>query len=347
MMDNLASITGEGAILMGKLFCVDGHDYTRKYFAFSHMHIDHSKKIQKCLYNGKVFMTKPTRDLLEAINNDNYGSDVENQIKRTQIITLNEDDGRIIHDSGTSEKITFYSSEHVLGASQIEIVTKNEEKILYSGDVGTGDQPPNKVHTLILDSTHGHPRYRKHFEPESLERRLLDRTEEAIGKGRPVVIHAHRGKIQEAMSLLSQYDPLNDLKFYASNTNIRVAEIYRKYKISIKEEIHDAYSREGKSSQSNDFPYIQFETVFTPTAHEELGKAYSIYLVDDPNQFKETANSFTIPTTAHTDFDGLIEYVKKSEAQKIIVDNSRTKQANILVEKLKEQKFDAVAQPAW
>ena len=72
--EKLASITNEGAILMGNLFSCDGHSYGRKYFIFSHMHRDHTKKLSKCLYNGQVFMTKPTRDLLEAINDENYGS---------------------------------------------------------------------------------------------------------------------------------------------------------------------------------------------------------------------------------------------------------------------------------
>ncbi len=45
-------------------------------------------------------MTKPTRDLLEAINNENYGSDVTNHPVRTQITTLDyEESKRDAYDS--------------------------------------------------------------------------------------------------------------------------------------------------------------------------------------------------------------------------------------------------------
>ena len=120
--EKFASITHDGAILMGNLFCCDGHSYERKHFVFSHMHSDHTEKLTKCLYNGQVYLSKPTRDLLEAIHNENYGGDNKNTIKKNQINTEDYEDSKIITHNGIKEKITFYPSEHVLGASQIEIV---------------------------------------------------------------------------------------------------------------------------------------------------------------------------------------------------------------------------------
>ena len=122
----------------------------------------HTEKLTKCLYNGQVYLSKPTRDLLEAIHNENYGGDNKNTIKKNQINTEDYEDSKIITHNGIKEKITFYPSEHVLGASQIEIVTSENKKIVYSGDITSGDEPPKNIHTLIIDSTHGHTQYQKY-----------------------------------------------------------------------------------------------------------------------------------------------------------------------------------------
>lgn len=351
MTEELAAITKDGAITMGRLLCVDGHAYNRKYFAFTHMHSDHSKKLAKCLYNGRVHMTKPTRDLLEAINDDNYGSG-ENHIKKTQIDTMGyEEPVLLTNDEKTIyEKMTFYQSSHVLGSSQIEIISK-DKKILYSGDVTSNDKPPNDVHTLIVDSTHGHPKYARYSDPKSLERRLIDDVERVVCKDvRPIVIHAHRGKLQEIMSLLSSKKELNnqDIKVLTSSTNIRIANTYRKYKFKMPDIILDEELDEGQSIINGDrLPFIQFSSSFHKQEYEITGKAYSIFLADYPtDQFTKNENTSVLSTTSHADFEGLINYVKMSNAENVIVDNHRTRQASKFVEEIKKIGFSSVtAQP--
>lgn len=350
MTDELASITNDGAILMGRLLCVDGHAYGRKFFAFTHMHTDHSTKLAKCLYNGQVYMTKPTRDLLEAINDDNYGSNT-NHIKKTQIITMDYNDSRLIADGerGISEKITFRESSHVLGSAQVEIISK-DKKILYSGDISPGDEPPKDVHTLVVDSTHGHPQYARHGDPDSLERRFIDLMKEVIcGDARPVVIHAHRGKLQEIMSLIAPIKELNndDISIMTSATNIRIAMAYKKYNFDMPSKILDEKSDDAEGiMEKNHLPFIQFTTSFYKQEHEINGKAYSIFLADYPtDQFKENEDRSVFETTSHADYDALINYVEKSNAEKVIVDNYRTRQAKKLVEELKKKQIDAIAQP--
>lgn len=351
MTDGLAAVTRDGAITMGRLLCVDGHAYNRKYFAFTHMHSDHSEKLPKCLYNGRVYMTKPTRDLLEAIHDDNYGSK-PSHIKKTQITTTDYETPVILNDDKKeiAEKMTFCSSSHVLGSSQIEIIS-NDKKIVYSGDITSDDKPPNGVHTLIVDSTHGHPKYARYSDPESMERRFIDKAEAVVCKDvRPVVIHAHRGKLQEVMSLISSRSELNnqDIKTLTSSTNKRVAKVYEKYKFKMPNRILDEELDEGQSVIHGDLlPFIQFSTSFHRKEYEVKGKAYSIFLVDNPtNQFTENDNTSVFLTTSHADFKGLIKYVSMSNAENVIVDGYRTKQAPKLVEELRKLGFSSVtAQP--
>ena len=350
--DKFASITIDGAILMGNLFCCDGHSYDRKYFAFSHMHSDHTEKLSKCLYTGQVFLTKPTRDLLEAINDENYGSDPENRTIKTNIRTLDYKKSEIVSHNGVKEKITFYPSEHVLGASQVEIITETNKKIVYSGDITSNDIPPEKIHTLIIDSTHGHPQYSKYSEPESVERRFLDKIDAVIhsDKAQSVVIHAHQGKLQEIISIISQHTELNNFPLHTSAKNIRIAKIYKNYGFKIRNDLLDEQSLEAEEQRdSSDWPFIQFLTSFYKMSYEKNGKAYSIFLYDSllsGQQIDDSeSNSTKYATTAHADFENIIKYVNDAKPKYVIVDNYRTKQALALTGTLQSKGFTAEYQP--
>lgn len=350
-----ASITNDGAILMGNLFCCDGHSYERKYFAFSHMHSDHSEKLQKCLGNGQVFFSKPTRDLLEAVNDENYGSEL-NKIKKIQISTLDYNTPIMVSSNGVNEQITFYESEHVLGASQIEIVVSSGKKIVYSGDITPKDEPPKNIHTLIVDSTHGHPQYSKVADTSSVERRFKERLHDIILRGlstgrgaQPVVIHAHQGKLQEIMSLVSQFHDLDEYSFQTSEINIRIADVYRKYNFKLRDKILDQTCIEAEEKRDSDWPYIQFVTSFEKKTYERSEKAHSIFFYDSLStgqQIDESIpNTTRYATTAHADFLNVIDYVKKANPDNVIVDNFRTKQGIALTAKLQSEGFTVEFQP--
>lgn len=348
--EKYASINNDGTIIMGNLFCSDGHSYGRGHFAFSHMHSDHSIKLPKCLYNGQVYMTKPTRDLLEAINNENYGSDITNHPVKRQITTLDYGESKIVTGkNGIKEKITFYESNHILGASQVEILTNEDKKIVYSGDITSNDIPPENVFTLVVDSSHGHPKYNKYSDPESVERRFLDNIENVIhsGQTQPVVIHAHRGKLQEIMALVSSHKELDEFLFHTSDTDIRIVDVYRKYGFNIRQKILDEKSDESEVKRDSDWPFIQFTSSLYKKTYEINGKAHSIYLVDSIgyDQIVETKNTSIYATTSHADFDNLIKYVEKANPKYVIVDNYRTKQAYSLTKALEEKGFTVDFQP--
>jgi Cft2 family RNA processing exonuclease len=350
-LEKNASINHDGSIFMGKLFCCDGHSYERRFFAFSHMHSDHTSKFSKCLHGGSIYMSKPTRDLLEALNDDNYGSQ-QSGITKTQIHVLDYNSPEVITDpkTGIKERITFHPSEHVLGASQIEILTPENEKIVYSGDITSKDVPPNDIDTLIVDSTHGHPRYSMISDAESVERRFLEQILSVIenGEAQPVVVHAHQGKLQEIMSLVSCYDPLSQYPLLSNSLNIRLSKIYENYDFKFENEIIDERTDKGESIRYGEWPYIQFVTGINKKPIEVNGKAYSIFLHDsnaDGQQINEHETSTHFATTSHADYENLINYVKVANPSHVIVDNYRTKQAVSFQKTLSDLGFNVEIQP--
>ena len=92
----------------------------------------------------------------------------------------------------------------MLGSSQVFLQTHDKLKIAYSGDISPLDTP-QKCDILVIDSTHGDPRFDKIIDGKSLERRLVDIVIDAIDNGKPVCVHAHRGRLQHIMHLLWVY----------------------------------------------------------------------------------------------------------------------------------------------
>lgn len=340
MIDTTAFITPDGAIRMGNSICVDGHSYDVKHFVFSHFHQDHTEKINKCLYNGKVYMSKPTRDLLESISRENYGSGYNHQVKKTNIEVLNYGEPKMIGDS-TMDKVTLHESSHVLGSSQIEVVTNTNKKILYSGDISPRDKPPTEVDILIVDSTHGHPRYEHYPDTGSIERRFLEKLVEVLNEAKPVVIHAHRGKLQEIMSVVSQHSALSQFDLYSDSTNIRISQVYKSYKYKIRDKLLDL-----ADSEPGDYPTIRFTTDQYKSEEEKLGSQYSFFFTDKPKPpLIDDETTSIVATTSHPGFKHLLNYVNMAHPTKVIVDNLRSRQGNKFAEQLRSEGYDSEAQP--
>jgi putative mRNA 3-end processing factor len=352
-----AKITGDGAILMGELFCADGmiYDDNRKFFAISHMHSDHANMLKRCLYNGTVFMTPWTAKLLEAVYDDNYSDKTtKNNTGRKNIKILDYGQSEEIQHNGVKETITFHHSNHNLGASQIEIKTEKGTKIVYSGDVQKDDEPPEEIDTLVVDSTHGHPRYSKYNDETSDEKKFLDTITQALNGETPrsIVVHGHEGKLQEAMSLISNHSALEQFPFFATGKDIRLADVYREEEEfkKIRKKIHpseDSAVEDWINDESND-PCIEFTASCRKRTYEEMGKAFSVILTDRCDQYTHETldgNTLVMITNAHASHVELLDYVKKAEPKEVIVDCFRSKQGMHLKNMLVENGFVADGQP--
>ena len=357
MTANNAKITSSGAILMGKLFCADGmvYDDNRKFFAISHMHSDHANMLKRCLYNGTVFMTPWTAKLLEAVYDDNYSDKTTTgKTGRKNIKILEYGQSEEIEHDGIKETITFHLSNHNLGASQIEIKTQDGNKIVYSGDVQREDKPPENIDLLVVDSTHGHPRYSRYNDETSDEKKFLDTITQVLNAETPrsIVVHGHEGKLQEAMALISSHSALDQFPLFANKKDIRLANVYREENEfrSIRKKIHESEDyavEEWINNEAND-PCIEFTAACGKRTYEIRGKAFSVILTDRCDQYThETSdgNTLILITNAHASHDELLEYVKKADPKEVIVDCLRSKQGIHLVNMLNKNGFDSYGQP--
>ncbi|WP_435097819.1 beta-CASP ribonuclease aCPSF1 [Halarchaeum sp. P4] len=190
----------------------------------THAHLDHSALIPllfKYGYDGPIYCTEPTRDLMGLLTLDYldvaakegrtppYDSEmVREAIKHT--ITLEYGD---VTDIAPDVKLTFHNAGHILGSAVTHFhIGDGLYNVAFSGDIhyedtrlfngAVNDFP--RVETLVLESTYG-GRNDYQTDQEDSERKLIEVINEAYDRGGKIVIPAFAvGRSQELMLVLEE-----------------------------------------------------------------------------------------------------------------------------------------------
>ena len=337
-----ARITVDGTVLLGSLLACDGHDHFRWHSVFSHIHEDHvGKHLSACLYNGHVYASRETIELLEAIHNDDL-----KRRKNVHVLPMNEP--YTIQENNDIEILRLIESSHVLGAAQVEVLNKDNKKFVYTGDITVHDVPPDNIDTLIMDSTHGSPQFDVSAEEESIRNRFVEKAAHNLkNEVRPVVIHAHRGTLQDLMGIVSSESELNSYKFLAPTKDVAASKIYKRYKHHGMKQIIDDESEEGLRIKEGEFPWIQFTASASESYGESVEGHYGLYFhsYNGGNQMREEENRTHFLENSHAPFSHLVAYVAQAKPHTIVVDNFRTRQGEKFAKELKGRGYNVVCQP--
>jgi KH/beta-lactamase-domain protein len=191
----------------------------------SHAHTDHSGFLPylfKLGYDGPVFCTPPTRDLMTLLQFDIIkvmnmtgkeapysDTDVRKTVAHT--ITRNYEE---VTDVTPNMKLTFRNAGHILGSSTVHLhIGDGKHNLVFSGDIrytpSTLFEPADtrfpRVETLFLESTYGG---KNDLMPRSYERdqNLFDSALETLKNGGKVLIPVFSvGRSQEVMLTLEKF----------------------------------------------------------------------------------------------------------------------------------------------
>lgn len=321
-------ITPNGAISLGGILVCDGYEKGHKVAAFTHIHHDHmGNNFGTCMHNYPVYVSKITGDLLKAITGDNY-------FHRTQLHIVDYEAPQHIGVNGHASYLTLLESSHVLGASQILLQT-NDNIVLYSGDISPNDRP-RKCDVLVIDSTHGSLHFNKRMDGGSLERRLIDAVlDSLLNKKKPVCIHAHRGKLQHLMSVLSCHrDMPLDIKFLSEKIDGQVAAVYSKYGSRIRDVV-PLNSYEGDEVSCGDYPWVEFRPTMDRTLKEKNQSMTRVTVSGSIGAvtIRQNDEALWIASDEHAELDEILKYVKNADPRIVVTDNShRTNNGSTLAE---------------
>ncbi len=330
-MNERALVTKTGAVLLGDSVACDAFDGSRPLRIVTHAHADHLGGLRKSLKCcEKVLMTPATRDLAETLN-DNL------KLKNAPIETLEYNKPIQYGD----EKITLLKADHILGASQVLVEDAGGIRIAYSGDFRLENTPVVECDVLVVEATYGTPSCRRNFDVDIRE--LLVSMIERRLRGGTVYVFGFHGKLQEVMQLLRKADV--EVPFVMPDRVYEVSKVCEKHGMNLGC-LSLSTDKEGNELLDGNLPCVAF---YQMNSRQHVGLRNARICVSGwefhtpCRQIGEREH--LVALSDHSDFDGLIEYVKQSKAKQVITDNYRSQGAVLAGEIIKRLGVSAVAMP--
>jgi len=197
----------------------------------SHAHLDHCgflPYLYKYGYEGPVYCTEPTRDLMTLLQLDavEIGNKEENELPFTskEIKTLLKHtvtlDYEEVADITPDIHLTLYNAGHILGSSICHLhLGEGLHNLVYTGDIKFGDtrlleaatfEFP-RAETLIIESTYG-GRYDQQPPRQDAEKLLYEIIQNTVQKKGKVLIPVFSvGRSQEVMMVLESFYSRNEI----------------------------------------------------------------------------------------------------------------------------------------
>ena len=258
----------------------------------THAHLDHIGRIPKLLkegFKGRIYSTKPTREIAQIMFDDTvrvltrearetgkeaiYGpEDVAKTMERWETVLY--EDTIVIGEL----HVCFRDAGHILGSSMIEI-THKDKKIVFSGDLGNSPAPLlndtaslSNVDYLVMEATYGSSLHEDKDKRVSLLEEIIKDT---IVRGGTLMIPAF--SIDRTQDLIAELNDLVESKtipeipvFVDSPLAIKVTQVY--------DENQSYFNKETKDNIKSGDDIFKFPKLrFTPHSSE------SIAIKDVPN----------------------------------------------------------------
>jgi putative mRNA 3-end processing factor len=305
-----AMVTTRGAVLLGNSVACDAHDDRRPLRVVTHAHADHlaglRTSVKRC---EKVLMTKATRDLIEVIE----GPDA---LAGGNVKTLEYGKATRYGD----ERITLAYADHIVGAAQVLVEEDNGKRVVYTGDFRIDGTPVLECDTLVMEATYGDPACRRSFGVDvhellvsMIERQLKDGT---------VFVFGYHGKLQEVMQILTDADVT--VPFVMPERVFKMSKVCEHHGMRLGC-LTQSTQDEAREMLNENLPCVAF---YHMNSRGTVGLDASRICVSGW-EFRSACrqishNEHVIALSDHSDFDGLIEYVRLSKPKRVITDNYRS-----------------------
>ena len=318
-----ATITHRGAILLGKHVACDAFDESKPLRVVTHAHADHMIGLQQSLRTcEKVLMTKTTKDLIDVLRNPLFlmGGFVET-LGYGETLQYKE------------ESMTFFHADHILGATQVLVEDAEGTRIVYTGDFRIDETTILDADFLVIEATYGSPTCKRSFK-EDIKELLVSIVEKAVNHG-PVYVFGYHGKLQEVMQIL--HNAGVKAPFIVPERIFHVSKVCEQHGMRLGH-LMLSEEREAKELLEKNASCVAF---YHMNAKSKVARSvFRIYVsgweFDSP--IREIAEKeYVIALSDHSDFDGLMEYVKRSKPKIVITDNFRVGHAKTLANEIRKR----------
>lgn len=315
-----AQVTKNGAVLLGDSVACDAFHDSRPLRIVTHAHADHLGGLRKSLKCcKKVLMTPATRDLAETLNGSL-------KLRGESIETIKYGKSLRFCD----EQITLLRADHILGAAQVLVEDAEGVRIVYTGDFRIDDTPVVECDVLVVEATYGSPSCRRNFGLDVREL-LVEMIEKRL-RGGAVYVFGYHGKLQEVMQLLRDADVA--VPFVMPERVYEITKICEQHDMRLGC-LASSTDPSGRELLQGNLPCIAFYHMNSRGYVGLRNQCITVSGWEFRAPYRQIGNrEYLVAFSDHSDFDGLLDYVKRSKAKKVITDNYRGSHGAVLAKEI-------------
>lgn len=310
VVEEVVEVKGGGIIVDEAV--IDGY-HNLKFRVATHIHSDHTVDLNRSIsYGSRIVGTNLTLKWLKCLGV---------QIPRSQYVPLGMDESIRLSNG----RLRFESCLHIPGSVQVVYERDDGVRVVYTGDFKKPSvkTPVIDSDILIIDAVYGRPDYVRPFDND-VEHILNSFVEKLLRNG-PVHVYAYYGKIHEVMLMLRENGVVAPfilppthytMTRYAESSGLRIDDYLPLTSSEAEEIIRDKY-------------YIYFNHYSNRFNEQYLDSSNPYRIVLSGWEFNKpirrlSKRKWLIAFSDHSDFNGLVEYVKYSNPSKLIVNRRRS-----------------------
>jgi putative mRNA 3-end processing factor len=308
-------VASSGAVILGGEVVCDGFRFGAPIRVQTHVHDDHMDDFESSKQFQEIYMSIPTRDLLVA----EFNADLS---YRTNIHGVHFNEAFAV----PSGLVVLKSSGHMLGAAQVLLVTAEGLRIGYSGDFQWPLDDPIQTDVLVVDATYGSPHKVREYSQSEAAEQLIGLVSRSLRRG-PVNLKGYRGTIQRALEALAGEC---NAPIIASPKITRYIDVFRQHGW-IFDSVLSTKSPAGEEAiRSGRYVRVYSKGDYMPDRTGGTTIMLSAFM-SQPNSPVSVwpDGNCTVALSDHADFYGTLEYIKATNAQLVVTDNTRNHGAEL------------------
>jgi len=318
-----ATITSRGAVLLGKYVACDAFSESMPLRVVTHAHADHMMGLQQSLRTcEKVLMTRATKDLIDVMRGPLF-------LMSGFVEAL--DYGRTFQYG--EERITFFRADHILGAAQVLVEDAEGTRVVYTGDFRVEGTPVVDADVLVMEATYGSPACKRSF-GKDVKRLLVSLVEKGLKQG-TVYVFGYHGKLQEVMQILHEAGV--KAPFIVPERVFHVSKVCERHGMRLGR-LMLSTEKEAKELLERNSPCVAFYHMGSRRKVGLGGFRACVSGWEFNSAIREVAeNDYVVALSDHSDFDGLLEYVRRCRPRLVITDNYRVGHAATLAREIRKR----------
>jgi putative mRNA 3-end processing factor len=241
------------------------------------------------------------------------------------------------------ERVTLTRADHILGAAQVIVEDSEGVRVAYTGDFRlNGTEPITDCDVLVVEATYGSPLCRRSF-GLNVESLLVEMVEQRLRRG-VVYVFGYHGKLQEVMQILRCADV--GVPFVMPERVFHVSKVCEQHGMRLGS-LTLSTNTDGQELLNCDLPCVAF---YHMNARGSVGLRGSRICVSGW-EFRAACRQIgehehLVALSDHSDFDGLIEYVKRCKPRRVVTDNFRVSHGETLAREIRKRLgIPAIAMP--